>query len=153
MKLYVIRHAKAGNREKWPDDQDLRPLTKAGRKQAAALVGPFAAHNITKIVSSPAVRCRQTVEPLGEHVRMPVDLSDAIGEGAPLDETLALVDKVAQETAMLCTHGDVVGNLLEYAARNGVGIEQMHMEKAATWVFDLEDGTIINAAYVPPPDA
>ena len=153
MKLYVIRHAKAGNREKWFEDQDLRPLTKAGRKQAAALVKPLAAHGITKIVSSPAVRCRQTVEPLGEHVRLPVDLSDAIGEGAPVDETLALVDKVSEETAMLCTHGDVVGNLLAFAARSGVRIDQMRMEKAATWAFDLEEGTITSAAYVPPPDA
>ncbi len=153
MKLYVIRHAKAGNREKWNGEQDLRPLTKPGRRQAAALVDPLSKLSVTKIVSSPAVRCRQTVEPLGEHLRLPVDLSDAIGEGAPLDETLALVDKVSEETALLCTHGDVVGNLLDHVARHGVRIDQVRMEKAATWAFDLEDGTVINAAYVPPPDA
>ena len=153
MKLYVIRHAKAGNREKWADEQDLRPLTKAGRRQATALVEPLSKLSITKIVSSPAVRCRQTVEPLGEHARLPVDLSDAIGEGAPLDETLALVDKVAEETALLCTHGDVVGNLLDHVVRHGVQIDQVHMEKAATWIFDLHDGAAVSATYVPPPNA
>lgn len=152
MKLYVIRHAKAGNRERWPDDQDLRPLTKAGRRQAAALVEPLAAHGITKIVSSPAVRCRQTVEPLGLHLRLPVDLSEAIGEGAPLDESLALVDKVTEETTLLCTHGDVVGNLLTFVERHGVRVSEMRIEKASTWVFDLEAGAVVNAAYVPPPD-
>ncbi len=152
MKLFVIRHAKAGNRDKWPDDQDLRPLTKAGRRQAAALVDPLAAHGITRIVSSPAVRCRQTVEPLGEHLRLPVDLSDAIGEGAPIDESLALVDKVAEATALLCTHGDVVGNLLVFAEHHGVRIAEMRMEKAGTWVFDLEAGAFVNAEYFPPPE-
>jgi len=152
LKLYVIRHAKAGNRERWPDDQDLRPLTKAGRRQAAALVEPLAAHGITKIVSSPAVRCRQTVEPLGLHLRLPVDLSEAIGEGAPLDESLALVDKVTEETTLLCTHGDVVGNLLTFVERHGVRVSEMRREKASTWVFDLEAGAVVNAAYVPPPD-
>lgn len=153
MKLYVARHGKAGNRDKWPDDQDLRPLTKAGRRQAEALADSLAALGITRIVSSPAVRCRQTVEPLGLHLRLPVDLSDAIGEGAPAEESLALVDKVADETTLLCTHGDVVGNLLGFAERHGVRIDEMRMEKAGTWVFDLEAGAIVNAEYLAPPEA
>jgi hypothetical protein len=80
-----------------------------------------------------------------------VDLSDAIAEGAPLDESLALVDKVSQETAILCTHGDVVGNLVRNAERCGVRVGDVRMEKAATWVFDLIDGAIVGARYVSPP--
>lgn len=151
MKLFVIRHGKAGERDEWTGDDDLRPLTKGGRRQTAALTKAFAERGITKIVSSPAVRCRQSVEPLAEQLRLPVDLSEAIAEGAPLDETLALVDKVAGETALLCTHGDVVGNLLRHSQRHGVDIGEGRMEKASTWVFDLEAGAIIDAHYVSPP--
>ena len=151
MKLYVIRHAKAGNRDRWLDDQDLRPLTKAGRRQSAALTEVLTGEGITKIVSSPAVRCRQTVEPLAEVLRIPVDLSESIGEGAPLDESVALVDKVSEETAILCTHGDVVANLVRNVERSGVRVGEVRMEKASTWVFDLIDGAVVDARYVPPP--
>lgn len=151
MKLFVIRHGKAGEREEWNGDDDLRPVTKGGRRQAAALTEALADRGITKIVSSPAVRCRQSVEPLAERLRLPVDLSEAIAEGAPLDETLALVDKVAEETTLLCTHGDVVGNLLRHSQRHGVEIGEGRMEKASTWIFELEAGAIIDAQYVPPP--
>jgi 8-oxo-dGTP diphosphatase len=151
VKLYVIRHAKAGDRDRWVGDQDLRPLTKAGRRQSAALAHALAGEGVTKIVSSPAVRCRQTVEPFAEGIRLPVDLSDAIAEGAPLDESLALVDKVSQETAILCTHGDVVDNLVRNAERCGVHVGEVRIEKASTWVFDLVDGAIVGARYVAPP--
>ena len=151
MKLFVIRHGKAGERDEWISDDDLRPVTKGGRRQAAALTEALVDAGITKIVSSPAVRCRQSVEPLAERLRLPVDLSEAIAEGAPLEETLALVDKVADETALLCTHGDVVGNLLRHSRRHGVAIGEGRMEKASTWVFELEAGVIVDARYVPPP--
>ena len=151
MKLFVVRHGKAGERSEWTGDDDLRPLTKGGRRQAAALTEAFADRGVTRIVSSPSVRCRESVEPLAERLRLPVELSEAIAEGAPLDETLALVDKVAGDTSVLCTHGDVVGRLLHHAQRHGVAIGEGRMEKASTWVFELEAGAIVSAEYISPP--
>jgi 8-oxo-dGTP diphosphatase len=149
--LYVVRHGEAGEREEWTDDDDLRPLTKRGRRQAEALCEVLLPAAVTRIVSSPAVRCRQTVEPLAARMRLPVDLSEGLAEGARFDETLALVDKVANETSVLCTHGDVIGSLLWHAERHGVDIGAGRMKKGSTWVFDLEAGAIVRAEYVPPP--
>lgn len=151
MKLFVLRHGKAGEREEWTGDDDLRPLTKGGRRQATALAEWLVDEGVTRVVSSPAVRCRQSVEPLAGQLRLPVDLSEALAEGAPIEETLALIDKVADETAVLCTHGDVLGNLLRHVQRHGVPIGEGRMEKAGTWVLEQEAGAIIAAQYVPPP--
>ena len=117
MTVYLVRHGKAGSRSSWKASDDLRPLTKAGRRQAEAIADLLSGDGIQRILSSPYVRCRQSVEPLAERLRLPVDLSDALEEGAPLSEVLALLDKVGDDDAVLCTHGDVVGALLEHCAR------------------------------------
>jgi broad specificity phosphatase PhoE len=151
MSLYVVRHAKAGSRSAWSGTDDQRPLTKPGRRQAKAISDQLAHAGITRILSSPYVRCRQTVEPLGERIRLPVDLSDALAEGSPLVDVLALFDKVGDEPAALCTHGDVIGDLLSHCERVGVKVGEHHMAKGSTWVFHTEAGAIVEAEYLPPP--
>jgi phosphohistidine phosphatase SixA len=103
-------------------------------------------------VSSPFVRCRQTVEPLAELVRRPVDLADALAEGATLTEILRLIEKVGDEQAVLCSHGDVIGALLEHLReRPGVRMEGDAFEKGSTWALDVESGAVVAARYVEPP--
>ena len=105
----------------------------------------------TRIVSSPFVRCRQTLDPLAQRLRLPLELSDALAEGASLTDTLRLFEKVAGETAVLCTHGDVVGNVIEHLASTGVPIDDDRLEKGSIWVLDTRDGEIVGARYLPPP--
>jgi 8-oxo-dGTP diphosphatase len=149
--LYLVRHGKAGSRSGWSEPDDLRPLTKAGRRQADALADLLADKDLERIVSSPYVRCRQTVEPLAERIRLPVDLSDALEEGAPLAEVLVLLDKVGDDDAVLCTHGDVVGELLQHCVRHGVRVDTGLLAKGSTWVMETEAGAIVSAEYLPPP--
>jgi 8-oxo-(d)GTP phosphatase len=78
MTVYLVRHAKAGDREAWEGDDDLRPLSKPGRRQAAGLVDLLRPAGIRRLVSSPAVRCVQTLEPLGEALGLAVELDDAL---------------------------------------------------------------------------
>jgi 8-oxo-dGTP diphosphatase len=149
--LYVVRHGKAGSRSAWTDPDDLRPLTKAGRRQAEAIADLLADRDLERIVSSPYVRCRQSVEPLAGRIRLPVDLSDALEEGAPLAEVLVLLDKVGDDNAVLCTHGDVVGELLQHCVRHGVRVDTGLLAKGSTWVMETEAGAIVSAEYLPPP--
>lgn len=150
MTLFIVRHGKAGDREKWDRDDELRPLSKGGVKQADALADWLERESVAHILTSPAVRCRQTVEPLAQRTRVALEASDAIREGARLDETLALIDKVCDEHTVLCTHGDVIGNLLWHLESVGVRLECHLLQKASTWVLDVESGGVIAARYVPP---
>src|SRR5205085_3956418 len=97
MTAYLVRHAKAGSRAKWTAPDDLRPLSKPGRRQADALADALGDTGITRIVSSPHVRCRQTVEPLAARCGVQVESSDALAEGASLADALTAFDKVAAE--------------------------------------------------------
>ena len=72
-------------------------------------------------------------------------------EGASLDESLVIVEKVIAETAVLCTHGDVIGNLLSHFQRHGSHLDDIRLEKGSMWVLDVVEGAVVAASYVPPP--
>jgi broad specificity phosphatase PhoE len=149
--IYLVRHAKAGSRKAWSGDDALRPLSKAGRSQARAVAKSLADAGITRIVSSPFVRCRETVEPLAQRLGIEVTPSDALAEGASLTDALRLVEKLSDENVVLCSHGDVIGELLRHYARAGVELDDDRLEKASVWVLDAPDGVVRSAHYVPPP--
>jgi broad specificity phosphatase PhoE len=149
--VYLVRHAKAGSREKWKTADELRPLSKAGRRQATAIADALVGAGITRIISSPHLRCRQTVEPLAARCGVAIDVSETLAEGAPLDDALTLFDKVASETAVLCSHGDVIGALLWHFERHGVHLPDDRIEKGSTWVLEVDEGAVVAARSLPPP--
>jgi 8-oxo-dGTP diphosphatase len=150
--IYVVRHAKAGSRSAWTGPDDLRPLTKAGRRQADALGDLLVDRGVTRVVSSPYVRCRQTVEPLGQRLRLPIDVADELAEGTPLAEARRLIEKFTDEATVLCTHGDVIGELLKSLARQGLLGRDVRSEKGSTWLFDFEGDEVTGARYLTPPE-
>ena len=82
--VHLIRHAKAESRSTWTTDDSLRPLSGKGLRQAAALADQCADLGLGRLLSSPAVRCRQTVEPLAERIGLPVEPATELAEGAAL---------------------------------------------------------------------
>jgi broad specificity phosphatase PhoE len=154
LNLYLVRHARAGSRKHWRGPDDLRPLSKVGRRQADALVAQLQHEPIARIVSGPYVRCRQTVEPLAAQRRLPVELSDALTEGAPLNETLRLIEKVSDQPTVLCTHGDVIEAVLDHLREQGVTLKGgRRFAKGSTWVLEVEDGSIVSGRYEPVPNS
>ena len=97
------------------------------------------------------MRCRQTLDPLAQRLRLPLELSDALAEGAPLTDTLRFFEKVAGETTVLCTHGDIVTNVIEHLTNTGVPIDDDRLEKGSIWELETRDGEIVGAHYRPPP--
>ncbi len=106
MSVILLRHASAGDRDKWHGDDRLRPLDKRGRKQAERLRDVLLAHGVRRVLSSPYVRCTQTVAPLG----FDIELDERLAEGARQKRTLELLATLDQ--AVACTHGDVIEALL-----------------------------------------
>jgi phosphohistidine phosphatase SixA len=113
MSVVLLRHASAGDRDAWQGDDRLRPLDKRGRKQAEKLRDRLLALGVKRVVSSPYVRCVQTVEPLG----LEIELDDRLAEGAAREETLALLAEA--DGAVACTHGDVIENVLGRGLEKG----------------------------------
>ena len=116
-RLLLVRHASAGERRSWHGDDRLRPLDDRGRRQAERLVEALAGHHVARILSSPYVRCVQTVEPLARHRGLPVEERDELAEGASLDAFLRLTEQLG--AAALSVHGDLVEELLGESRRKG----------------------------------
>ena len=149
---YLVRHAKAGDRSDWRGDDRLRPLTKSGQRQAEALADMLEGEPIDKILSSGYLRCMQTVEPLGARRTLSVEPIKDLEEGAGGESVLRLVQKYRGRNVVLCTHGDVMEELLEGLIAQGlVQRARAHMEKGSTWVLEEQDGKVTGAKYLPAP--
>ena len=68
-----------------------------------------------------------------------------------MPQALRLFEKLLDQNAVLCTHGDVVRDLLDHFGRLGVKLKDHRMEKGSIWVFEAANGEITRARYLPPP--
>jgi len=149
---YVVRHAKAGDRSDWSGDDRARPLTKSGQRQAEALAGMLEGEAIDRILSSGYLRCVQTVEPLATHLKLSVEPVKELEEGAGGDSVLRLMQKLRGRNLVLCTHGDVVEELLERLIAQGLlPRARAKMEKGSTWVLEETSAKITAARYLAAP--
>lgn len=151
--VLVVRHAHAGDRPAWESGDDgLRPLSAFGHGQASALVPQLAPWQVARLVSSPLVRCVQTVEPLAAALDLPIETDARLAEGAAPQDTAALLTECVPGTVM-CSHGDVIRGLVEALAERGVvKRDQQEWAKGSTWALRLDGRRdAVTAAYIPPP--
>jgi phosphohistidine phosphatase SixA len=139
MTILLLRHAAAGDRSAWSRDDRLRPLDQRGRRQAEGLPEALASWRVGRILTSPYVRCVETVEPLAERAGLPIEERDELAEGAGRDNALSLIEELGTEPTVLCTHGDVVIDLLGEK-----------LKKGATAVLEPDD-ELRPVLVVPPP--
>lgn len=150
--LLVVRHAHAGRRAAWSGDDSLRPLSEKGVKQALGLADALVLHRPTLVLSSPAVRCVTTVEPLAEHLGVEVAVDDRLAEGAGDAEVRSLLADVADGTTVVCTHGDVIPQILEQLIADGMTPEQgLRWAKGSTWVVGRTGTGWGTGTYLAPP--
>ena len=121
----LLRHARAGERDEWEGDDGLRPLDEKGRRQAQRLVEELVPLGVTRIVSSPYVRCTQTVEPLADALGLPIETDDRLAEGAAREDVEALL-RESPASSVLCTHGDVVELVLGKPLKKGAFVALSH---------------------------
>lgn len=110
MNVVLLRHASAGERSTWAGDDRLRPLDADGRRRADVLRDELREVGVTRVVSSPYLRCAETVAPLAAALGVEVELDERLTEGAGRAAALeALRDAVG---GVACTHGDVLEDVL-----------------------------------------
>jgi 8-oxo-dGTP diphosphatase len=103
--ILLVRHASAGDREAWEDDDRLRPLDERGRRQAVQLIELLAPYRLERILSSPALRCVQTVEPLALARGLSIEVSDELSEERQHLDGAALVRSLQGVDAAVSCHG------------------------------------------------
>ena len=139
----IFTHMAAGDRSRWTADQDTRPLSDLGQRQAQRLCDELAVDGLDGLYSSAALRARQTIEPLARRFHLPVTVLPGLHEsdrrlpppswrserfpandplggayeaGAAMRalETIRASHPVGRVAA--CTHGGVLPSLIVYLA-------------------------------------
>jgi 8-oxo-(d)GTP phosphatase len=143
--LYLVRHATAGSRRQRPGDDDRRPLTTKGLRQAEGISAAFAHRPVAAVLSSPAARCVDTVEPIARSHDLDVRTVDWLRVGTPPSVLREAILGLGGP-AVLCTHG------VRTLAEEGTPFEgPLAWKKGSTWVLERDDGFPSRIRYEPPP--
>jgi phosphohistidine phosphatase SixA len=134
--VLLVRHGRAGKRSEWEGDDRLRPLDAKGRRQAEGLVPMLADYPVDRVLSSPYLRCAETVRPLAEARGLELEEVDELAEGSTREDVLALLRSLDAESVVRCTHGDVVDELVGEELPMGSVVE-----------LELESGGLSRLSY------
>ncbi len=92
------------------------PLTDLGRVQSAHAAEALVPLGVTRLLSSPSVRARQTAEIIAERLGVPVEIEDlllekGLDEGLPavLTRIRILLDLDLPSSTVMVSHGDTIG--------------------------------------------
>jgi 8-oxo-dGTP diphosphatase len=124
--VLLIRHGKAESRKRWTGSEALRPLTPVGAGASFALSRELACFDARRLVTSPWLRCAQTLTPFAVSCRSELHEVEELSEdGAQKNPELTKerVHEVLRDAAQdpttpvaICTHRPVFAVLFPYLA-------------------------------------
>ena len=150
MTLHIVRHASAQGRTHHHGHDIDRPLDDRGDRQAKELADREAFDEVTRVMSSPAVRCIETVAPLAARLGRTVETDDRLYEG---HDPSALLDWLDHDgSVVVCSHGDVIPEALRLLELRGARLQGQRMvEKGCTWSVEVDGGRPTTAVRHPAP--
>jgi len=148
MTVYLVRHASAGDRNDSDPADDERALDEIGREQSAQLADWLVHEPVSRIVTSPFLRCQQTVAPLAAALGIEVVVDDRLAEGTAIEDSWSLLAELAVSTngstsnaVVLCSHGDVIPDLIRRAQGRGMQIPgKSGCAKGSAWILQHWSG-------------
>lgn len=150
----LVPHLDAGDRTQWRQDQDERPLSDLGRAQAGALAKAFARKPIDALYSSPALRCRQTLEPIAKKRGLAIvvlpELRETDGFAGPEEwisgqygaayaagRALVAIEQIRtvheEGHVIVCSHGDIIPSLVACLAGAHELESVLRLERRGQW--------------------
>lgn len=149
--IYLVRHGSAGNRSDADPDDWSRGLDKTGKEQRKLIRRLLQAHPLTRIGSSDYPRCIETVRPLSDRMGIPLEFEPALVEGSHPHRMVSLIHSLQEESAVLCTHGDVIADLVGHLFAAGVPMDgPMEWKKGSIWELRTIKGRVVSGRYVRP---
>lgn len=143
--LIVQRHAKADSRATFAGDDVDRPLDSTGAARARRLVPILAAYGIRHVVSSPALRCVQTVEPYARSINTFLEIDDRMLESAKpalvRHAVAALLER--KKPTVVSTHQPTLPTIFAE-----LGVDRTSLAPGAAVVIHHRKGTVCAVEHI-----
>lgn len=165
--VIVIRHTKAKPRSTWAGAEGERSLAATGKRQALAAGRLMEAWGPEKLISSPWVRCMQTLYPYAKNQGLPIKekraLTEAANERSPKAAAKiveSLFDKYDKPVA-LCTHRPVLPTILgvltprlPLSLSRHLPTEDPYLKPGEMWVLQVtgQEKTVVSLEQIKPFD-
>jgi phosphohistidine phosphatase len=116
MRVYLMRHGIARERDEWDGADDARPLTSEGRQKVKAVTKALRKQqrlDVSEVWTSPLARARETAEIAAKVLKVPVKDCPALACGADLAKVAAaLATAQAPDGVLLVGHEPDCGGIL-----------------------------------------
>ncbi|WP_347754373.1 NUDIX hydrolase [Agrococcus sp. ProA11] len=134
--VIALRHAKAANPFDWEGADAERTLTSRGEKQAKLIAPGIAAYGPERIMTSDAVRCQQTVEPLSRLLGVKPKPTALISQESPEHPRAEIERRVAKAVqrrrgTVLCSHAPVIPEIVTAVVHAADGLESERTHRAS----------------------
>ena len=146
--LIVVRHASAGSRSDWEGPDGERPLDAIGTADALVLARLLAcfAPGPSRVLSSPALRCMDTVRPYAALAATSAQACDALSKTSGADSRANLVSDLvrAGKPAVLCVHRENLDEVVADACAvlGEQAPDSLSLPKAGFWALHAAAGSL-----------
>lgn len=155
MTIFLIRHGSAGRRDDRDPRDERRHLDPDGCRQADAIArlliaDATTATPISRVMSSHYPRCTETVTPLATALGLEVEIHTDLAEATPVERSWALVEGLASRgiTAALCSHGDVIPDVVRRAQGRGLLVSgKTGCSKGSVWALHWDGERFDRGTY------
>lgn len=113
--IMVTRHAISTLRENFSGNDLDRPLATAGFAQLNLVAQVLQAYGVTDVVSSPALRCQQTVSEIAHQLDLPYRTSEALLEEFENFDLSSWQDLIqSAKVTVICSHRPVIEQIADF---------------------------------------
>ena len=134
-RLYIVRHADAGDPSEWIGPDAERPLSSKGVKQAARLAAALVAAgtNVGSLRTSPARRCTETCAVIAAALETTATIDEQLASGPTAAYVAKLLSRRSNDALLLVGHQPHLGNLIAELT----GITTIPVEKGSMIRIDI----------------
>jgi len=134
-RLYIVRHADAGDPAEWIGPDAERPLSSKGVKQAARLAAALVAAgtNVGSLRTSPARRCTETCAVIAAALETTATIDEHLADGPTAAHVAKLLARRGHDALLLVGHQPHLGNLIAELT----GIDSIPVEKGSLIRIDI----------------
>jgi phosphohistidine phosphatase SixA len=111
LRVHLVRHGRAEKGTRWDGPDALRPLTGEGLRHAERVGLKLRRNRPDRLLTSPSLRCRQTLEPLAHRLGLGIETREWLAKGEDPGKAADLLCRERGQRIVCCGHADMLGPL------------------------------------------